>query len=122
MPVTEPSDTELAILKLFWRHGPMSAREAQAHAGPELGWADSTTRTVLERMKTKGLLARRPVHGMAVYEAAQGKARVLAGVLKKLGSLLEIEGSLPASALVGSQILSADDVAELEALLKEDDA
>ena len=43
MPVTQPSDTELAILKLFWLHGPMSAREAQGHAGPELGWADSTT-------------------------------------------------------------------------------
>src|ERR1700754_762401 len=80
-PMSEPSDTELDILKLFWRHGPMSAREAQAYAGPELGWADSTTRTVLERMRAKGLLSRRAVHGLAVYTAARGKVQVLAGVL-----------------------------------------
>jgi predicted transcriptional regulator len=49
-----PSDSELQLLKLFWRVGPMSAREVQDLAGPELGWAVSTTRTTLERMRAKG--------------------------------------------------------------------
>lgn len=118
--MVEPSDTELDILKLFWRHGPMSGRETQAHAGPELGWADSTTRTVLERMRAKGLLARKSVHGLAVYEPAQGKVDVLGGVLRKLRGVLEIDGPLPVAAFTGSQILNPDEITELEAILKAD--
>lgn len=120
--MAEPSDTELELLKLFWAHGPMSGREVHAHAGPELGWADSTTRTVLERMKAKGLLTRRSVHGMAVYEAARAKVDVLAGVLRKVGAMLEVKGPLPASAFGGSQILNESEIAELEALLAEEPA
>lgn len=118
----DPSDTELEILKLFWRHGPMSAREAQERAGPELGWAASTTRTVLERMKAKGLLSRRSVHGLAVYQPAQAKVEVIGGVLKKLvRGVLEIDGALPASTFTGSQILSDAELAELQAILNADD-
>jgi predicted transcriptional regulator len=116
----DPSDAELDILKLFWRHGPMSGREVQAHAGPELGWTDSTTRTVLERMRGKGLVTRKSVHGLAVYEAAQAKVDVLSGVLRKLRGILEIDGPLPATAFTGSQILNADELAELEAILDDD--
>ena len=61
-----PSDTEMEILKRFWRDGDLSARELQARVGDRLNWTPSTTRTVLERMRTKGLLSRRDVHGMAV--------------------------------------------------------
>lgn len=118
--MADPSDTELDILKLFWRHGPMSGREVQDKAGPELGWADSTTRTVLERMRTKGLLARKSVHGLAVYEAAQAKVDVLGGVLKKLRGVLEIDGPLPAAAFTGSQILTADELEDLQAILDAD--
>lgn len=112
-----PSDTELALLKLFWRRGPMSARETQQLAGPELGWAVSTTRTTLERMRAKGLLHRRSVHGMAVYSPVQGKVDVVGAVVRRLRSLLDIKGALPASAFAGSELLTAEEVAELEALL-----
>ena len=120
MEVAQPSDAELSLIKLFWAHGPMSAREVQAHAGPEFGWAVSTTRTTLERMRAKGLLKRRSVHGMAVYEQAQRKVDVLGGLLRRLRGLLEIKGELPASAFAGSELLSAEELAELEALLARD--
>jgi BlaI family transcriptional regulator, penicillinase repressor len=106
--MTEPSDLELEVLKAFWRGGAMSAREAQGLIEPELGWSASTTRTVLERMVAKGLLVRRSVHGLAVYEA------------HKRG-LLEIDGRLPASAFSGSQILSETEIQELETLLNAGD-
>ena len=115
-----PSDTELALLKLFWRQGPMSARECQELAGPELGWAVSTTRTTLERMRAKGLLERRSVHGMAVYQPAQGKVDVVGAVLRRMRTLLDIKGALPASAFAGSELLSPEEVAELEAMLAAD--
>ena len=112
-----PSEAELSLLKLFWAHGPMSAREVQVHAGPELDWATSTTRTTLERMKAKGLLERRSVHGMAVYQPAQSKVSVVGALLSRMRGLLDIRGPLPVSAFAGSELLTPDELDELEAWL-----
>ncbi|RYF90660.1 MAG: CopY family transcriptional repressor [Caulobacteraceae bacterium] len=113
-----PSDTELEILKIFWRDGAASAREIQAALPDALDWTGSTTRTVLERMRAKGLLVRRSVHGLAVYEVAQPKADILGGLLRRMmRNVLEVEGPLPASAFAGSAILSAEELRDLEALL-----
>jgi len=121
-PSTSPSDTELELLKLFWAKGAMSAREVQDSLPPEIDWAASTTRTVLERMRGKGLLSRRSVHGMAVYAAAQEKVAVIGVALKRMiRNVLEIDGALPASAFSGSRLLSANDLKALEDLLNADD-
>ena len=114
---TAPSESELDILKCFWRDGDLSAREVQSRIASGLGWSSSTTRTVLERMRAKGLLSRRDVHGMAVYSTVQPKVAVIGGLMKRLGALLDLDGPLPAAAFSGSQILDADDIAELEAAL-----
>jgi hypothetical protein len=68
-------------------------------------------------MRAKGLLSRRDVHGMAVYSTVQPKVAVIGGLMKRLGALLDLDGPLPAAAFSGSQILDADDIAELEAAL-----
>lgn len=112
-----PTDTELDVLKAFWRDGDLSGREVQDRVGETLGWTSSTTRTVLERMRAKGLLSRRSVHGVAVYAAVRPKVEVIGGLMRRLSAMLEIDGALPAAALSGSQILDAKDIAELEALL-----
>lgn len=117
-----PSDAELDVLKCFWRDGDLSASEVRARISHDLGWTSSTTRTVLERMRAKGLLTRRDVHGMAVYSTAQPKTAVIGGLMRRLGALLDLDGPLPAAAFSGSQILDADDIAELEAALAAPDA
>jgi predicted transcriptional regulator len=115
-----PSDTELDVLKAFWRDGELSGREVQDRIGETMGWTSSTTRTVLERMRAKGLLSRRSVHGVAVYAATQPKVAVIGGLMRRLGTMLEIDGALPAAALSGSQILDAEEIAALDALLAAD--
>ena len=115
--MSEPSDNELEILKVFWRDGDRSAREVHDALGVQ-GWAPSTTRTVLERMRAKGLLVRRSVHGVAVYTPAQSKVAVLSGLFRRLGALLDFDGALPAAAFAGSQLLDAADIAALDAALK----
>jgi len=113
-----PSDGEMAVLKAFWRHGPMSTREVQDALAGELNWASSTVRTVLERMRAKGLLHRRAVHGVAVYSPASDKVSVLGGALNRLvRSVLEVRGELPASAFAGSEILTPDELQALHRLL-----
>lgn len=116
-----PTEPELAILKVFWREGELSARELHQRIAGDYDWAVSTTRTVLERMRTKGLLARRDLHGLAVYAHAQPKVAVLGGVVSRLRSLLEIQGPLPASTLSGSQILSPEEITELRQILDADE-
>ena len=114
-----PSETELAVLKCFWRDGPLSAREVQTRIAGDLDWTASTTRTVLERMRVKGLLERNEVHGMAVYSTIQPKVAVIGGLMKRLSTMLEIDGPLPAAAFSGSQILDAEDILALEKALAE---
>ncbi len=119
----EPSDTELELLKLFWRSGAMSAREVQDALPAELDWAASTTRTVLERMRAKGILVRKSVHGMAVYTTAQDKVSVIGGALRRMmRGVLEIDSALPASAFAGSRLLSEEDLKALEAILNRAEA
>jgi predicted transcriptional regulator len=114
----EPNATELDVLKAFWRGGSLSAREVQEAIGPALGWTSSTTRTVLERMRAKGLLSRGKVHGVAVYTAAQDKVSVLGGALSRLiRNVLEVKGDLPASAFTGSELLSPEEADALRTLL-----
>jgi len=115
-----PTDAELDILKCFWRGGDLSAREVHNQIAADLAWSSSTTRTVLERMRVKGLLYRRDVHGMAVYSATQPKVAVIRNVVRRLRAILEIDGPLPAAAFSGSQILNADDIVALERALNAD--
>ena len=112
-----PTDAELDILKTFWRDGPLSSREVQTRIADGLAWSSSTTRTVLERMRAKGLLIRREVQGVAVYEPGQPKVEVIGGLMRRLGALLEVDGPLPAAAFSGSQLLSEADIAALEEAL-----
>jgi BlaI family penicillinase repressor len=117
----DPSELELEVMKAFWRGGAMSAREVQAAVADTLGWSGSTTRTVLERMVAKDLLERGAVHGLAVYRPRKAKVAVIGGVLQRLRGLLDIDGPLPASAFSGSQLLSAEELDELQALLAASD-
>lgn len=115
-----PTDAELDLLKCFWRDGDLSSREVQVRIADGLGWTSSTTRTVLERMRAKGLLSRKEVHGVAVYSATQPKVAVIGGLMKRLSAILEIDGPLPAAAFSGSQLLDAEDIAALKAALAAD--
>lgn len=119
MAEVDPNDTELEVLKRFWRDGELSVREVHERIAAEFDWTPSTTRTVLERMLAKRLLSRRRVHGVVVYAAVQPKVQVLGRLMRRLSDLLELDKGLPAAAFVGSQLLDAADIAELEALLGE---
>ena len=121
--MADPSDAEFDVLKLFWKDGPLSAREVHDQIGPQLSWAPSTTRTVLERMCAKGLLTRRDQEGLAVFAAGESKVDVVGRALTKFARrVLEIDGPLSAQAFTGSQLLNPDEIAELQAMLDADAA
>ncbi len=115
----ELTDTELPLMKALWSAGPQSAREVHEAVADRLGWAYTTTRTTLERMVEKELVSRGSSHGLYLYEAAVSRPVGLAGLVRRLaGRVLEVEPARVVSLFTDSLELSAEEVAELEALIE----
>ena len=123
--MAQPNATELEILKHLWTAGDQSAREIHTAVGPLLGWKPSTTRTLINRMETKGWLIRKDVHGLAVYAAALDRVETLGGLVRNLArKMLDMDGPLPASFFAGSPHLGDDELDALDAIInaaEEDD-
>lgn len=112
------NDTELAVLKALWRERRLSARELHERVGETHGWAASTTRTTLDRMAAKGLLEKRPFHGLNLYEPTVSRPAALARRVRDFaGQVLEIDWPPVVSLFAESEALSAEEVDELERLL-----
>lgn len=113
-----PNPSELLLLKHLWTVGAQSAREVHDAVGPEQGWKASTTRTVLGRMEMKGWVARKDVHGLAVYEAAIDRVETLGGLVRHLArTVLDMDDQLPAALFAGSPHLSDAELDELDAII-----
>jgi predicted transcriptional regulator len=118
--IPELTRSELAVLKVLWRDGELSAREVHERLEEATGWAYSTTRTTLDRMSGKGLLARRSFHGMYLYASEIRKAAGLASVVRELADrVLETEYGPVVSLFAEANALTPEEVEELERLLEE---
>lgn len=119
---SDPSRTELAVLKALWSGTEFSAREVHEKIGADQKWSYSTTRTVLNRMVQKGLVHRRDSHGLTLFAAAEKKVALLGRMVRYFADrVLELDGRLPASAFSGSKLLDEDEREELRSLLEDDD-
>jgi predicted transcriptional regulator len=115
----KPSSSELVILKHLWSAGAQSVGEIHGVISEDLGWSRSSSRKTIERMVDKGLLSQTEAHGLNIYRAKAKKIPTLAGLIQSFAAdVLGLEGPLPVSNLVKSDILSGDELAELEAFLK----
>jgi len=115
----KPSASELFILKHLWACGSQSVGEIHAGVKEGLGWSRSSSRKTVERMVDKGLLTVRDEHGLKIYRAQAKKIPTLASLIQSFAAdVLALDGPLPVSNLVKSQLLSGEELAELEAVLK----
>ena len=115
----KPSSSELVILKHLWSAGAQSVGEIHCAISPSLGWSRSSSRKTIERMVEKGLLSQREQHGLNIYRAKAKKIPTLAGLIQSFASdVLGLDGALPVSNLVKSEVLSEAELAELDAFLK----
>ncbi len=69
-------ELEYAILAALWELGRGSAREVHARAAEPAGLAYTTTATVLDRLHSKGLVAREKVARAFVYRPRVGREAV----------------------------------------------
>ena len=108
--MSQPNASELAVLKHLWSAGPQSAREVHDAIGPGQGWKPSTTRTVIARMEEKGWVARKDVHGMAVFSAVLDRTATLGGLVRHLArQVLDMDGQRVDKVLVTSLAAPAED-------------
>jgi predicted transcriptional regulator len=115
--------SELAVIKVLWAAGELSAREVHEGLPSALDWAYSTTRTTLDRMAGKGLLSRRSSHGLYLYEARVSRAAGLAGVVRDLADrVLETDYAPVVSLFAEANALTPEEVEELSRLLEEEGA
>lgn len=115
--------TEFSLLKILWRSQRASAREVHDHLPGNLDWAYSTTRTNLERMVKKGLLAKGDFHGLYLYTPNVSKVAALAARVKEFAdTVLERDPAPVVSLFAEGGQLSAEEIEEIELLLAQTEA
>ncbi|MDX2000544.1 MAG: BlaI/MecI/CopY family transcriptional regulator [Thermoanaerobaculia bacterium] len=112
-------DQELALMQWLADRGGATVGEAAEEYGAPRGLARSTVLTMMERLRGKGHLERRPVDGVFRYESAASSSELLQGVVasfveKTLGGSLSPFVTYLSEAPVE---VSASELAELEALV-----
>lgn len=118
----DPTKPELAILKLLWQAGELNAREIHRAIETEFGWSYSTVRTVLERMADKDLISKRSVGGVNIYEAEVTKVAMLGKMIADFSKrVLELDTAPAAAFFSDSKLLSEEELAELEEVLRQEE-
>lgn len=118
----ELAPTELEVMKVLWAEGRLAAREVHERLPASLGWAASTTRTVLDRMVGKGLVEKVPFHGLNLYRPAISRAAGLAPLVRDFAArVLEMDAQPVVSLFAESGALAPEELAELERLVESGD-
>lgn len=113
------SEAEFQVMEVLWRTSPLTAQDIAARL-EATGWSLTTVKTLLSRLAAKGALATAEDGRRFLYSPAVDRAAIAAGESRRLVDRLF--GGRPAplvAHLAERGELSAADIAELEALIRE---
>ena len=114
----QPTAPELEILKLLWRVQPQTARELHDEICQHFDWSYSSTRKTLERMGDKNLVLIETDGNRKIYRPNVEKVSTLAGFAQDFAKrVLELKGPLPVAMFADSELMDAEEIADLEKLL-----
>lgn len=115
----ELSKAEYNVLHQLWRQSPMSVREL--HDALDNQWAYTTTKTVMDRMVAKELLAREQVHGVNVYRPLIRRSQGVMQWIKFLADkVLELDRSEVLNMFAKKDLYTKEEMAEMRKLLEQD--
>jgi BlaI family penicillinase repressor len=120
---TQPTDVEIAILRVLWQRGPSTVREvheALQDGGDRGETGYSTTLKMMQVMLEKGLLARDESRRPQVYAPSQPEAETQRQMLDDL--LHRVFGGSARKLVlraVESENVSAEELSEIRKLLKQ---
>ena len=118
-PSTELTAAEWFIIKAVWDEEPCTAPAIQEKLRPQTDWTYSTVRTVMDRMVAKGLLAAEKVRNLTLYRSVITREQAQRGELF-YALKHAFNGALTpmVQCLLETHELSADELAQLESLIK----
>jgi predicted transcriptional regulator len=114
------SEAEHAVMEVLWEEQPLTAAEVAERAGPKRGWSVHTVKTLLSRLMAKGAITHETEGRRFLYSPAIERDSYVGGESEKLVDRLFGGRVTPLIAqLAERRALSPQDIAELEALLRE---
>ena len=115
------SDAELEVMEALWATAqPLTAAEVADRIDPDRGWSLATVKTMLSRLAAKGALKHREDGRRFLYSPAIGRNAYVGRESRRFVDRL-FGGKLSplVAQLADEDALDEEDIAALEALLKE---
>lgn len=113
------SDAETAVMEVLWDEAPLTAQEVAERVPSERGWSANTVKTLLGRLLAKEAIAHEEDGRRYLYRPLVAREDHLTRESKRLIDRLFGGKLTPLVAHLAEQDeLTAEDVAEIEALLK----
>jgi BlaI family penicillinase repressor len=115
----ELTEAEWTIIKAVWEIEPCTAPDIQQRLQRQTAWTYSTVRTLMDRMVAKGLLTAEKLRHLTTYRSAATREQAQRGELF-YALKHAFNGALTpmVQCLLDTGNLSAEDLAELESLIK----
>ena len=115
--------SEWNVMGCLWEHSPRTVMQIVKELERTVGWARSTTITTLHRMEAKGLVRceQSGGRGRAYVPLVDREQAAMAETQSFLDRVYQGSVGLMMSAMAQRQELSADEVAELRAILDQID-
>lgn len=114
------SDAEHAVMEVLWDQSPRSATDVCEAICETREWSIATVKTLLSRLVTKGAVATEPEGRRFLYRPLIARSAYVGGESQRLvDRLFGGRASSLFAHLAQSEALTDQDLAEMEALLKE---
>lgn len=114
------SDAEHAVMEVLWDEAPLTANTVADRLVTSQDWTLATVKTLLSRLLAKGVLAAESEGRKFLYRPVVARETYVSSESKRLVDRLFGGRLSPLVAQMAAQeALSAQDIAEIEALLRE---
>lgn len=114
------STAESAIMEALWGQSPQTAEDLASNVGEPQGWTESTVKTLLNRLLTKGAIAADKDGRRYLYRPLLARDEYVSDESRNLlDRLFDGRISSMVSHFSERENLSAEDIAELKRLISE---
>lgn len=114
------SEAEHQLMEVLWQEAPLGAAEIASRVDPARDWSIQTVKTMLSRLLAKGALAHQEDGRRFLYRPLISREEVVTRESHRLLDRMFGGRLTPLVAhLAERDMLDAEDIAEIEALLKE---
>lgn len=114
------SDAEHEVMEVLWAEAPLDAHDVAHRLADRQAWTLATVKTLLSRLLAKGAVAHEEAGRKFLYRPAIERTDYVAGEGRRLVDRLFGGKLSPLIAhLAEREALTSEDIAEIEALLRE---